>query len=268
MGASALPYRVNLDVSSLLDAVRDLVGEDLPRYSDSLMAAFDEVDPVFTRTGYCDFFWHCASSVPGWLPHTILANAEAESMGSGRLLKLWQRVDYNDVAEREIMIHGIDESRHSRVFIGLVERAFPTLVAPEYLDELRRTLPDIRGRAHVKEGKRIEEDVLIDALVQMNIAEIRTRIHLELFAPLIYGLSPVEDRPAVFRILRALGRDEVRHIGYTARLMEQWNRAGAGDLLRDLYEKRLRDFNAMTIAETEGARRAFGRGEVPDLLDV
>lgn len=268
MGTGSLPYQVSTDVSELLGAVRALVDDDLPNYSTSLGDAFAEVDPVFTRQSYCEFFWKCASSIPGWLAQVILANAQAESEGSARLLKLWQRVDYNDVAEREIMIHGRDESRHSRVFIDLVARAFPELVRPEYLHELRTTLPDIRGIDHVKAGARLAEADLIDALVQMNIAEIRTRIHLEMFAPLIYGYSPSEDRPQVARILRALARDEVRHIGYTARLMEQWTEAGASNLIGDLYARRLRDFNTMTIADTEGAVRAFGQGRFPDLLDV
>lgn len=255
-------------MSELLGAVRALVDSDLPNYSDSLGDAFAEVDPVFTRRSYCEFFWHCASSVPGWLPQVILANAEAESHGSARLVKLWERVDYNDIAEREIMIHGRDESRHSRVFLDLVQRAFPDLVQPAYLDQLRASLPDIRGKSHTKADTRLAEADLIDALVQMNIAEIRTRIHLELFAPLIYGATPVDDRPRVARVLRALARDEVRHIGYTARLMEQWTGGGASNLVRDLYARRLRDFNAMTIADTEGAVRAFGRGRFPDLLEV
>lgn len=255
-------------MSELLGAVRTLVDSDLPNYSDSLGDAFRQVDPVFTRERYCDFFWHCASTVPGWLAHVILANAEAESHGSARLIKLWERVDYNHVAEREIMIHGRDESRHSRVFLDLVERAFHDLVRPGVVDELRATLPDIRGKTHVKADSRLDEADLIDALVQMNIAEIRTRIHLELFAPLIYRSTPAYDRPRVARVMRALGRDEVRHIGYTARLMEQWAAAGASRVVYDLYARRLREFNAMTIADTENAVRAFGQGRFPDLLDV
>ena len=46
----SLPYHVNTETSELLQAVRELVDEDLPGYSDILRDAFGEVDP---RTGYC-----------------------------------------------------------------------------------------------------------------------------------------------------------------------------------------------------------------------
>jgi hypothetical protein len=261
-------YRVHTGPDQLLEAVRTLVNADLPIYSDSLTAAFSECDPVFTRDGYCDFFWHCASTVPGWLAQVILANAEAESQGSAKLLKLWERVDYNAVVEKEILIHGKDESRHSRLFLDLVQLSFPGVADEAFIAGLRSSLPDIRKREYAKTGTVLAETALIDALVQMNIAEIRTRIHIELFAPLIYGLTPAENRESCVRILRGLARDEVRHVGYTARLMEQWAQAGSSNLIRELYTRRLRDFHAITIAQTEGAVRAFGQGRFPELLEV
>jgi hypothetical protein len=150
----------------------------------------------------------------------------------------------------------------------LVQLAFPGLADESFIAEQRSFLPDIRKRVYTKAGTPLDESALIDALVQMNIAEIRTRIHLELFAPLIYGLTPAEDREAVARILRGLARDEVRHIGYTAHLMEEWAHAGSPELIKELYVRRLRDFNRITVSQTEGSVRAFGQGRFPHLLEV
>lgn len=263
-----MPHRVDTSPSRLMKAVRTLLDDDLPNYTDSLTAAFAECDAVFTRPGYCDFFYHCASTVPGWLTQVMLANAEAESHGSAKLLKLWERVNYNAVVEKQIMVHGKDESRHSRLFLDLAQLALPGTVDESFVAELRSSLPDIRRRVHAKAGTPLHESALIDALVQMNIAEIRTRIHLEFFAPLIQDLTPVDDRETSGRILRGLARDEVRHIGYTAGLMEEWAQTGSAEFIRDLYARRLHDFNAMTVAQTEGAVRAFGQGQFPDLLEM
>src|ERR687892_643168 len=47
------------------------------------------------RPQYHEFFWHCASTVPGWLAAIIFANARVESEGSAKLLRIWRGVDYN-----------------------------------------------------------------------------------------------------------------------------------------------------------------------------
>jgi hypothetical protein len=223
---------------------------------------------VFARPRYSDFFWHCASTVPGWLPQVVLANAAVESDGSAKLLKLWQAVDYNREVEAEVLGHANDESRHSRVFLKLARHAFPRTVDAETTDELARTLPDVRRREHEKASSRLAEDDLIDHLVQMNIGEIRTRLHMHLLAPAVASYAPDEATPKVERILTSLVRDEVRHIGYTARLMESWAEGGAAQYVRRLYDRRLRDFDAITIEQTAPAVRSYGQGRFPDLLEL
>ncbi|MGX4585338.1 hypothetical protein [Paenibacillus chitinolyticus] len=257
-------------VEDVLTAVRNYIDDDLSHYTNSLITAFELTDPVFTREKYSEFFWHCASTVPGWLANVVLANATAESEGSTKLFNLWKTVNYNKEVEDGVLFHAKDESRHSHLFIKLVELAFPYLLDTSEIEQLKRSLPDIRKQEHQKIDHHTQEELLIDHLVQMNIGEIRTRIHMQLLAPVIHAFAPIENKQKVKRILRGLVRDEVRHIGYTAKLMEKWSQNSKVDrkLIKNLYQKRLKDFNLITIQETEASVRSFGQGRFPELLEI
>jgi hypothetical protein len=167
-----------------------------------------------------------------------------------------------------VLRHAKDESRHSRLFLELSRVAFPTAVDDSLVQRLDEALPDVRRRTPQKSAVRIPGELLIDHLVQMNIGEIRTRIHVQLLAPVVHALAPPEGRRRVRQILDGLVLDEVRHIGYTARLMERWASSGDAQLVRDLYAERLQDFHRITIEETESAVRAYGQGRFPELLEI
>ena len=68
-------------VQSVLAAIRDFSNADFSHYTETLKTAFSEVDPLFVRPKYADFFWHCSTTVPGWLPHIVLASPRRRAMG-------------------------------------------------------------------------------------------------------------------------------------------------------------------------------------------
>ncbi|WP_035792325.1 hypothetical protein [Kitasatospora mediocidica] len=255
-------------LEQLLNVVREYTDHELPHYTDALTAAFQDVQPVFARPRYAEFFWHCATTVPGYAARVTLANGPAESEGSEKLFTLWQGVHHDDVAAEQVLQHARDESAHSRLFVRLTETAFPAFLPPGAGTRLAATMPDIRTRPLDKTSVSVPHEHLIDHLVQMNIGEIRTRLHMHLFAPIIFGFTPTQEKPTSRRILESLVKDEVRHIGYTALLMEQWATDGAGERIRALYQNRLHIFNELTVEQTEGAVRSHGRGEFPDLLEL
>lgn len=261
-------YDTDTHADEVLPSVRELLQKDLPFYTDSLRRAFSSCDAVFTRAGYAEFFWHCASTVPGWLPLVVLANARAESKGSAKLLRLWEGTHSNEKVEKQVLVHAKDESRHSRVFLRLVNLVFPKAVDPAVTLSLDSDLPDIRRVEHRKAERCLSEDALIDHLVQMNIGEIRTRLHMHLLAPVLYAFAPAESKDEVKRILISLERDEVRHIAYTADLMEDWAGHGDANYIERLYVERLRQFHLITLEETESAASAYGGGLFPDLLEI
>jgi tRNA isopentenyl-2-thiomethyl-A-37 hydroxylase MiaE len=255
-------------IDEMVEAIEDCCDRDFPLYAEALHKAFAESDPVFARERYSQFFWHCASTVPGWLGSVIIANASAEGDGSRKLLRLWESVTYNVDVEKQILGHARDEARHSHVFVRLADIAFPMLFPRRYLDEFELSLPSIGGGRRKQENRQVSEEVLVDHLVQMNIGEIRTRTHMHLIGPVICGFAPPEHKDEVERRVFGLLRDEVRHIGYTACLIEQWAEEGDVPLIQSLYARRAADFNEITIRQTEPAIRKFGQGRFPDLLEI
>lgn len=255
-------------LDDILDIVRDHAQHDLPNYSESLRAAFERVDPVFTRPRYAEFFWHCASRVPGYVPRVVLANGKAESEGSEKLFELWQQITKQPNVEDGVLKHATDESRHARIFVRLSELAFPGQFPSTRLAQFEEELPDVRQRTLAKGQSLLPEQYIIDHLVQMNIGEIRTRLHMHLFAPVVYGLTPASNKMAVQRLFEGLVRDEVRHISYTAILMERWAEGGAKTLIRDLYAGRLHTFHRLTYEQTNAAISAYGEGSFPDLVEI
>jgi hypothetical protein len=255
-------------VESVLGAVREFLSADCPLYTDILRRSFEVVDPVFVRPKYSDFFWHCATTVPGWLPQVVRASAEAESDGSVRLLTLWKAIDTYAEAERWILSHALDEARHSKLFLHLVALAFPQAVSPEELAITRSRLNSITKSDIVKSDSRASEEVFIDHLLKINMGEIRTRIHMHLLAPVIFNLTPVEHQAEMARILDGLDRDEVRHIAYTVQILEEWAKNGGASRMDQMYADNLHAFHHRTMQETEGALKQFGLGQFPELLEI
>jgi len=252
--------------NSLLDAIRNTTQHDLSHYSHAVRVAFRRIDPVFVRRGYSEFFFHCATSVPGWLQRVILLNAKGESEGAEGLVQLWQGVTYNDVVSDAIMEHARDESRHSRMFGTVVSKTFPDFLTEGRLSNYIDSFPDIRQHEHQKADEPLPEEHLIDHLVQMNIGEIRTRLHMHLFAPIVMHLCPEENRRTVRKHLEVLARDEMRHISYTAQLMEQWSEDGWAETITQMYLGRLNTFHKITIDHTRASVEQHGEGRFPNLL--
>lgn len=252
----------------LLSALREFSDSDLPHFTDCVRSSFGDFDPAFTRPRYGEFFFHCASTVPGWLSRVVMANCDAESQGSEKLFWLWRGSASNEQISRDVMVHAKDEARHSRVFISLLEHSFPKAYSEDALNSKRESLFKVTPSITKSPRHSLPEEELIDHLVQMNMGEIRTRIHMVLLAPVIYALTPADSKPRVQQMLEGLVTDEIRHINYTAHFIESWCQNGASKRVKQLYSSRLVDFHRVTVEQTEVSVRAYGNGQYPDLLEI
>lgn len=261
----------NSAVSELLDILREFTNHDLPYYSCFLREAFEAVQPVFMRKRYAEFFWNCSTSVPGYIERVIENSSVGEAEGSVKLFELWRGVDYNKQVANQILRHALDEARHSGIFLRLTNTVFPEFLTGDDIALRKSNLPDTKAlqRKDVSDNiTRVPEHHLIDHLVQMNIGEIRTRLHMHLFAPILYNLAPDAKRQQVRGWLSGLVNDELRHIAYTALLMEQWAEDGNAKLIGSLYRSRLAIFNHITVDHTESAIKNYGEGRFTDLLVI
>jgi hypothetical protein len=267
--APARSYFAQLNhVQDVLSALREFSRDDLPNYSDCVRIAFERVDPVFTRRQYGDFFFHCASTVPGWLSRVVMANADTESQGSQKLFWLWRGAASNAEISKDVLVHAKDEARHSQLFVSLIAEAFPDFSSAAVLNDKRAELFRITPQCLTEQRFSMPEEHLMDHLVQMNMGEIRTRIHMLMLAPVIYAFTPVEAKKRVAQVLRGLVTDEIRHINYTARFIESWCTNGDRNRITYLFSERLNDFHRFTIEQTESSVRAYGSGRYPNLLEV
>lgn len=154
------------------------------------------------------------------------------------------------------------------MFLDLARTLFGGSYPEAYLDRVENGLLRISPHGDPQEsGPPIEERMLLDYLIQLNIVETRTRLHLSFLAPAYYSLAGGNKKNHVGRILSVLFNDEGSHIGYTARLIDEI--VGAEDVERvaGIYACRLSDYNQHTIEHCDNAKTDYGQGRFPALFD-
>lgn len=234
-------------VSLTLNALRARGSGPLKGYARSLGAACASFPPPFGMAWYGKRFRDLVID-PNWLALALVGNAEKEGEGSRLLWRLAGRTADPDVAD-QIRWHAIDESRHARMYIAMLETAFPGAIPDELRPSLKAFSPGygLRDRPPVLPPAPAER--VLDELIQMNLGEIRTRIHQLLLGPVIRVYCPPARRRRLARILDSLMDDETRHIEYTARLIERAIARGDGEFVYRTMARRLNQFNKITLAE-------------------
>lgn len=230
-----------------LQALTELGVKGADFYALCLRRACDKHPPPFGMAWYGERYRSVALD-PHWLAASLVANAQKEGEGSRKLWRLSARANDPLVAEA-VWRHAVDESRHARLYIAMLDAAFPNAVDDKLRPELLALSPGF-GLTHKPETvPPAARESVIDELIQMNLGEIRTRIHQLLLRPMISAIAAPQALPTVQRILDALLLDETRHIAYTARLIEQASRSGHGAFVEQTMTLRLADFNDLTLHE-------------------
>jgi hypothetical protein len=238
-----------------LDALSAHGTESLSGYAACLRAACLAVPPPFGEDWYGDKY-RAVSEDPQWLAASLVANAQVEGDGARKLWNLVSRTGDGNIAA-QVRVHAVDESRHARLYIAMLDIAFPDAVSEELRPALSALSPGytVKDRPTGMEQSPIEW--VHDEIIQMNLGEIRTRIHQLLLRPVLRAWCAEPARPRLQRVLDSLLRDETLHIQYTARLIEQMIQEGAGDFVRQTMAKRLAEFNDITLTEV-GLQRFVG----------
>jgi len=231
-----------------IEALAELGYADTPFFARALRAAVREVKPLFGTWEYGELYREAAAN-PEWLAISLITNAEREGDGATRLWSLAASTT-DEQLSAEVRQHGIDESMHSLAYLRMLDFTFPGSVD----DGFRASLESLShkfaagDRPFALPDSPYSHAVTIDDLIQMNVAEIRTRIHHLLQRPMLLAHCPERHRSRVRPILDRLLRDETRHVGYTARLIEH-HAIDHPDEVEDLMIRRMRDFNEITDDE-------------------
>jgi len=218
----------------------------LPSYRRALVSACEEHPPAFGRKAYADFYRREARD-PDYVALSLATNAQGEGDGAEHLWDLAASTPDPAVA-RQIQQHAIDEARHSRGYVTLLGLVFPGQVDAALLAKLKKLSPGYTWKSPLKANKRsaYARPATVDEFIQMNIAEMRTRMQHLFQRPVLLRYTAPERRARVRRILDSLLRDETQHIAYTARLIERAAASAGTARIVALMHERLRDFNEIT----------------------
>jgi hypothetical protein len=230
-----------------LSALADQGYDDLVAYEAILTNAVERSPPPYGEAWYGETYRDLAVD-PEWLAQSLIANASKEGDGSRKLWDLVSRIHDSDIRE-QVRLHAVDESRHARYYLSMVDLAFPGAVESSLRPLLQSISPGYGTRDRPEMQAPSSTEIVLDEIVQMNIGEIRTRIHQLLLAPVIRVHCPEDNRGRLQLILDTLLNDETRHIAYTARIIDEKASEGWMTFLDQTMVQRVADFNAITLEE-------------------
>lgn len=218
-------------------------GGEMPWAETLIRDAFEAQWPPFVQAWYGDRFRTCALEAD-WLARSFIVNADKEATGALSLWKIASEChDYGFAAK--VAEHARDEARHARMYLGMLELTFPGALPPDQAADLHHATPVLPDGTPGKTQTRPLKDV-VDDLVQINIGEIRTRLHQMLLRPVALAAAPADNRDRLAAILDRIYDDEGRHIIYTAKILDSQEDR---DFIGEQYARRLSDFSALTLKE-------------------
>jgi hypothetical protein len=230
-------------------AVSMKAATDCSSYVAALEAAFQHEPPPYSAPGYAQLYSEVARSAQ-WLVISLMSNAEREGDGSRRLWSLAACAE-NEEERRLLKRHSVDESRHSLAYLALLDLTFPGSVSAQFRAELNSLSPhySMSQELVAVEGSPYARTPSIDDFVQMNIAEIRTALHHRMQRRAIDAHCPPENRARARKILDVIYGDELSHVAYSAELIEKKAEEIGQRSLREMFCRRVCDFNRITRQE-------------------
>lgn len=224
----------------------------LERYGECLRSTFEAHPPPFSAAWYGDQFREMARNRE-WFANIIVGNASTEGWGSG---KLWYLAGKTPDADVSLLIqqHAMDEARHSRMYQSMVERIFPGTVTEALRAEFKTLAPIYKFNDRPEQLAPYSTQAVLDNLLQMNVAEIRTLVNQLIARPVLMTYCPEESRERLGRMLDRLMWDESRHVGYTARLIDDALATADAEFILDLAPTRIVQLNELTLDEVGRAK--------------
>lgn len=243
---------MNVVAEMTLSALAEHGVRRVPGYRRALVAGCNALAPPFGKQDYIDLYRKNALD-PDWVAVSLIASSVGEGKGACHLWDMAACTRDSNVSS-QIKEHAIDEARHSRAYLKLLEIVFPEVLDEQLGAKAHELVPNLNKTTLLtaRDGAPFAISATVDELIQMNIGEIRTRIHQFIQRPVLLAYCPPHQRRRVKRILDSLLLDETRHIAYTAQLIENAAQESGDELVIDLMHERLRDFNEITDDEIAG----------------
>jgi hypothetical protein len=226
-------------------------------WEDLLREAFEASPPPHGMAWYGRMY-RALARAPEWFANSLVLNAEKEGYGSRQVWKFGTRIADAEVAGM-VYQHAMDESRHSRMFSGLLDALFPGTIGARLRAELEAMSPGYSKKSHPPMDRpppelALAQTVVIDELIQVNYVEIRALVLQLLLRPVLVAYAPPEEQARFVRASDALIRDETRHIAYSAHCIEQEIRRGGKSWVREIMLARQVELNRVFMEEVASER--------------
>jgi len=207
-----------------------------PRYLGAFERALADELPPFATDAYAELFRSAAQSGQ-WLVIWLIRAAEEEGQ---RARRLWSQAARSNGEAQLLKRHALDESNHVLAYLTLLDVAFPAAVPAAFRAELGQLSPryTMRQKVDADDGA-AELDVA--GWVRTNLSEVRTAVRHVFLRAALSAHCPEGRFARAARVLDSLLGDELRHIRYSAEIIEQKLRAEdtrtvAAALLRGMRE--------------------------------
>ncbi|MEZ8025788.1 hypothetical protein [Enterovibrio norvegicus] len=242
--------------SNVLGELKHVQARQYPLYNAILKHAFDTHQPVFAKSIFAKRYAELSDDGE-WFANQLVANSCLEGYGAQQIWNFSNKLD-NDEYARRVRQHALDESRHSTMFISMLNLVYPGLdLDHDTLSKIDDMQPKFTPTQHpdiakVPEEERLFELESINELVQVHITEIRALVLQYMVRDALLKHAPEESHARLKKFSDSLIRDEAKHINYSAEIFEDYaSRGNNKDFFYQMFEDRLCDFNELTKIELE-----------------
>lgn len=246
-----------------MSAIHELVVRSLrsigttphPEYEKALAYAFEKHRPVQENAWFGRHYFNLARDRL-WFANSLIENARMEGYGSAQIWKFSNRL-VNDEYIQKVRQHSLDESRHSKIFVMMLQVVFPNaLDDPELRAAVEGLYPGFTLRnpppvEPVPPEMLVDGEEALNELIQVHLTEIRAIVLQHLLRSAILAHTPSESRHTIAKFMSSLIRDEAKHIEYTAGLFEDAIHAGHRDFVFATIADRQADLNDLSYEELE-----------------
>ncbi|HLO84241.1 MAG TPA: hypothetical protein VK203_04385, partial [Nostocaceae cyanobacterium] len=115
-------------------------------YQNVLRVACETYPPPHGMAWYGNLYRQCARQTD-WFVNSLITNAAEEGDGARGVWKFSQHIKNQEIAEL-VRNHSIDESRHSKMFVSLLNILFPTKIEAELRNKLQGLSPEYYPHQH------------------------------------------------------------------------------------------------------------------------
>jgi len=190
-----------------------------------------------------------------WFSNSLITNSAEEGTGSKQVWQFSEQIENQEFAQL-VRNHSIDESRHSLMFVALLNIIFPTRIEADFRTQLKAFSPQYYHHKHpplvpISSDQIMDEKLVMDEIIQINLLEIRALILQLLLRPVLQAYSAPKDLAKVTRMSDLLIFDETKHIEYSGYCIGRYIEQGHESWVREMMIYRQKTVNEMFLEDLE-----------------